>query len=454
MKLELTREYINELRAIIEARDERSALAMMDELHPADIAEIYEELSIDEAKYLYMILDPEIASDVLVELEEDDRERFLKVLPAKEIASQFIHNMDSDNAADVIADLDETTKQEVLQHLKDIEQAGDIVDLLSYDENTAGGLMAKELIKVNENWNLTTCLREMRKQAEEVDEIFFIYVVDDDNILKGVVSMKAMLIASGSTLVGDIYDKEARFVRTDTPSEEVAQIMEKYDLVVLPVLDNIGRLMGRITIDDVVDVIRDEAEKDYQMASGISSDVETTDSAIRLSRARLPWLIIGLIGGVLVAGLISRFEADIKLNPEMAFFIPLIAAMAGNVGIQSSAIIVQGLASNSLGLESTGRKLVKEFMVAIMNGLILSALLLGYNLLLQEGLALTYTVSISLFVVIIFAAFFGTLIPLLLNRLKLDPALATGPFITTTNDIMGLFIYFLMGRILYDVFMV
>lgn len=314
--------------------------------------------------------------------------------------------------------------------------------------------MAKELIKVNENWNLTTCLREMRKQAEEVDEIFFIYVVDDDNILKGVVSMKAMLIASGSTLVGDIYDKEARFVRTDTPSEEVAQIMEKYDLVVLPVLDNIGRLMGRITIDDVVDVIRDEAEKDYQMASGISSDVETTDSAIRLSRARLPWLIIGLIGGVLVAGLISRFEADIKLNPEMAFFIPLIAAMAGNVGIQSSAIIVQGLASNSLGLESTGRKLVKEFMVAIMNGLILSALLLGYNLLLQEGLALTYTVSVSLFVVIIFAAFFGTLIPLLLNRLKLDPALATGPFITTTNDIMGLFIYFLMGRILYDVFMV
>ena len=454
MKLELTREYINELRAIIEARDERSALAMMDELHPADIAEIYEELSIDEAKYLYMILDPEIASDVLVELEEDDRERFLKVLPAKEIASQFIHNMDSDDAADVIADLDETTKQEVLQHLKDIEQAGDIVDLLSYDENTAGGLMAKELIKVNENWNLTTCLREMRKQAEEVDEIFFIYVVDDDNILKGVVSMKAMLIASGSTLVGDIYDKEARFVRTDTPSEEVAQIMEKYDLVVLPVLDNIGRLMGRITIDDVVDVIRDEAEKDYQMASGISSDVETTDSAIRLSRARLPWLIIGLIGGVLVAGLISRFEADIKLNPEMAFFIPLIAAMAGNVGIQSSAIIVQGLASNSLGLESTGRKLVKEFMVAIMNGLILSALLLGYNLLLKEGLALTYTVSISLFVVIIFAAFFGTLIPLLLNRLKLDPALATGPFITTTNDIMGLFIYFLMGRILYDVFMV
>ncbi len=454
MKLELTREYISELRAIIEARDEKAALAMMNELHPADIAEIYEELNLDEAKYLYMILDPEVASDVLVELEEDDRERFLRELPAEEIASQFIHNMDSDDAADVMADLDEPVKQEVLKHLKDIEQAGDIVDLLSYDENTAGGLMAKELIKVNEYWTLTTCLKEMRKQAEEVDELYYIYVVNDDNLFRGIVSLKVMIMATGSTIIKDIYEKDVRTVRTDTPSDEVARIMEKYDLVVLPVVDSIGRLLGRITIDDIVDVIRDEAEKDYQMASGISSDVETTDSPLRLSRARLPWLIIGLIGGVLVAALISNFEGDIKLNPEMAFFIPLIAAMAGNVGIQSSAIIVQGLASNSLGLESTFRKLVKEFLVALMNGIILSVLLFAYNLVMKEGLALTYTVSISLFVVIIFAAIFGTLIPLILNNLKLDPALATGPFITTTNDIMGLFVYFLMGRILYDVFLV
>lgn len=454
MKLELTREYISELRAIIAARDDKAALAMIDDLHPADIAEIYEELTIEEAKYLYMILDPELASDVLVELEEDDREQFLKALPAEEIASQFIHHMDSDDAADVIANLDDMLKQEVLKQITDIDQAGDIVDLLSYDENSAGGLMAKELMKVNENWSLTTCLREMRKQAEEVEDLFYIYVVNDDNVLTGIVSLKAMLIASGSTIIKDIYEKEVLFVRTDTSSEEVAQIMEKYDLVALPVVDSIGRLLGRITIDDIVDVIRDEAEKDYQMASGISSDVETTDSPLRLSRARLPWLIIGLIGGVLVAALISQFEGDIKLNPEMAFFIPLIAAMAGNVGIQSSAIIVQGLASNSLGLESTFKKLLKEFFVALMNGLILSLLLLGYNLIRGQGQALTYTVSISLFVVIIFAAIFGTLIPLLLDKVKLDPALATGPFITTTNDIMGLFIYFLMGRILYDVFSV
>jgi magnesium transporter len=305
---------------------------------------------------------------------------------------------------------------------------------------------------VNENWGVATCIREMRKQAEDLDEIYYIYVVSDENVLLGILSLKALLLASASTRIKDIFAAEVRSVQTDTPSEEVAQIMEKYDLIVLPVTDSIGRLMGRITIDDVVDVIRDEAERDYQLASGITTDVETTDSPARMSRARLPWLIIGLLGGIVVAAVIGRFEEDIQINPEMAFFIPLIAAMAGNVGIQSSAIIVQGIASNSLGLESTYRKLGKELIVALMNGIILSGLLFLYNFFISHNLALTFTVSTSLFVVIIFAALFGTMIPLLLNRMKIDPALATGPFITTMNDIMGLFIYFLMGRILYEVF--
>jgi len=452
MSKELTREYINELKSILDQRNDSEALAKLDQLHPADIAEIYENLSLEEATYLYLLLDPEKASDVLVELEEDERETFLKALPSEVIASQFIDHMESDDAADVIGDLEEEKKQEVLLHIDDVEQAGDIVDLLSYDEDSAGGLMAKELIRVNENWGVATCIREMRKQAEDLDEIYYIYVVSDENVLLGILSLKALLLATASTRVKDIYDAEVRSVQTDTDSEEVAQIMEKYDLIVLPVIDSIGRLMGRITIDDVVDVIRDEAEKDYQLASGITADVETTDSPARLSRARLPWLIIGLLGGIVVAAVIGRFEHDIQINPEMAFFIPLIAAMAGNVGIQSSAIIVQGIASNSLGLESTYRKLGKELVVSLMNGLILSGLLFLYNYFISHNLALTFTVSTSLFVVIIFAALFGTLIPLVLDRMKIDPALATGPFITTMNDIMGLFIYFLMGRILYSVF--
>ena len=452
MSRELTREYISELRQIIEARNDQAAIEKLEQLHPADIAEIYENISLEEATYLFLLLDPHKASDVLVELEEDDREKFLEILPSEVIASQFIGHMESDDAADVIGDLAEDKKQEVLLHIDDVEQAGDIVDLLSYDEDTAGGLMAKELIRVNENWGVATCIREMRKQAKDLDEIYYIYVVSDENVLLGILSLKALLLASASTRVKDIYEAEVRSVQTDTDSEEVAQIMEKYDLIVLPVTDSIGRLMGRITIDDVVDVIRDEAEKDYQLASGITADVETTDSPARLSRARLPWLIIGLVGGIVVAAVIGKFEEDIQINPEMAFFIPLIAAMAGNVGIQSSAIIVQGIASNSLGLESTYRKLGKELVVSLFNGFILSGLLFLYNFFISKNLALTFTVSSSLFVVIIFAALFGTLIPLLLHRMKIDPALATGPFITTMNDIMGLFIYFLMGRVLYAVF--
>jgi magnesium transporter len=291
----------------------------------------------------------------------------------------------------------------------------------------------------------------MRKQAEDLDEIYYIYVVNDENVLLGILSLKSLLLANANNRVKDLYDHEVRSVQTGMPSEEVAQIMEKYDLIVLPVVDSMGRLMGRITIDDVVDVIRDEAERDYQLASGITTDVETTDSPGRLSRARLPWLVIGLLGGIFTAGVISRFEGDIQINPEMAFFIPLIGAMAGNVGIQSSAIIVQGIASNSLGLESTGRKLIKELLVALMNGMIISSLLFTYNFLFSDSLALTFTVSSALFIVIIFAALFGTLIPLLLNKLRIDPALATGPFITTMNDIMGLVIYFSIGRMLYGV---
>jgi len=452
MNFELTKEYVERLREVIEARDEKTAVTMMEDLHAADIAEIYTELSIEEAKFLYLLLEGEKAADVLAELEEDDREKFLRVLPSSIIAERFIHDMDSDDAADVIADLSDDKKEEVLQYIKDVEQAGDIVDLLSYDENTAGGLMAKEMITVNENWSILNTLKEMRKQAEEVDEVFYVYVVDDDRILKGTLSLKKLVLAKPNQKITGLYNSDVISVRTDASSEEVASIMKKYDLVVLPVIDSIGRLMGRITIDDVVDVMREEADRDYQMASGISEDVETTDSAWVLTRARLPWLLIGLFGGVIVALVLGQFESDLSENAQLAVFIPLIAAMAGNVGIQSSAIVVQSIANNTLGLEKTIFKIFKEFTVGLVNGLILGAILFIYNLAVNDSFALTLSVSLSLFVVIIFAAVFGTLIPLLLNKMKFDPALATGPFITTMNDIMGLFIYFIISRMLFAIF--
>jgi len=450
--IDISREFVDELRQAIKDNDEKKALRLIGDFHIADIAELYSEISIEEARYLYLLLDGERASDVLAELDQDDRQRFLEVLPGEVIAQKFIDYMDSDDAADVIGDLSEEKKQEILLHLEDLEQAGDIVDLLGYDENSAGGLMAKEMITVNENWTILTCLKEMAKQADEVDEVYYMYVIDNDNILKGIVSLKKMLLSNNATRIKSIIEDEIISVNTSAQAEDVAQIMGKYDLVAIPVVDSIGRLVGRITIDDIVDVIREEAGRDYQMASGLTDEVEPRDKVMHITRVRLPWLIIGLIGGVLGALVLGKFEGELKLYPEMALFIPLIAAMGGNVGIQSSAIIVQGLANKSLIEESTLRRLSKEFLVALFNGLILSALIFIYNFFVSDSFALTLTVSAALLSVIVFAALFGTFIPLILDRMKIDPALATGPFITTVNDIFGLLIYMLIGRALYGVF--
>lgn len=451
---ELTREYVEQLRTLIEQKNESALNEILEELHPADIAEIYEELSLEEAKFLYFLLDDDTAADVLIELEESDRIRFLKALPSEVIARRFINKMDSDDAADVLAELDEDRQKEVLSYLEDIRMAGDIVDLLNYDENTAGGLMAKELIKVKESWSIITCLRSMRRQAEDVDEVYYVYVVDNDGVLKGTLSLKKMLLSPTDALVKDIYFPDVISVSVDVPSEDVANIMEKYDLVVLPVVDGIGRLVGRITIDDVVDVMREEAEKDYQLASGITDDVEASDSVWRLTRARIPWLFIGLVGGLFGSRVIGLFEGNIASYPQMAFFMPLIGAMGGNVGIQSSAIVVQSLASGGIGLESNFRKLVKELSVALLNASALSGLVFLYNFAIGSSQALTLTVAAAMFSVVVFASLFGTFLPLLLHRLKIDPAVATGPFITTLNDISGMFVYLTLGAYFFKVFVI
>ena len=452
MQFELTKEYIDQLQAHIEAKNEVAVHEMVKDLHPADIAEIYDELDIEQAKFIQVMLDGEKAADVIIELEEEDRERFLEALPSEVIAKQLIDKMDSDDAADLISELSEQKQEEVISHIEDLEQAGDIVDLLNYDEDTAGGLMAKELITVNENWNIMTCLKEMRKQAENIDEVYYVYVVDDNNVLKGTLSLKRLLLTQTNRKISNIINTDVISVKTDTPSEEVANIMDKYDLVALPVVDALNRLVGRITIDDVVDVIREEAERDYQLMSGITQDVESTDSAWVLTRARIPWLFIGLFGGIIGALVIGNYETDLGVYPQMAFFIPLIAAMGGNVGVQSSSIIVQALANNSMGFESIGRKLFKELGVAAINGIILSTVIFAYNFFFSESFALTVTVSTALFSVIIFASMFGTFVPMFLDRMKIDPALATGPFITTVNDIMGLFIYLMIGRAFFALF--
>ena len=444
-RIEINSAYIEQIASLIEANNSAELSLIIADLHIADIAEIIDDLSIDNAHFLFDLIEEEKSAPVLVELEDDTLEEILSDLTAKEIAEEVIDNLESDDAADVIGKLPQNKKEEVLALIEDIERASDINDLLTYPEDTAGGLMAKELIKVNENWTTIQCLKEMRKQAEDLKEVYTIYVVDDNDKLLGILSLRKLLLIEKATAIKDIIFTDIISVKATEDDEHVANIMSKYDLIALPVVDDLNRLIGRITIDDVMDVAKDEAEKDYQMASGISEDVESSDTAWELTRARLPWLLIGMIGGLLGAKVIGIFDLSGD-NFELAFFIPLIAAMGGNVGVQSAAIVVQGLANDSLKMENIFQKLVKELGVGLLNGIICSIIILGAAFSLGYSLALSLTVSISLFAVIVFAAVFGTFIPLTLEKYNIDPALATGPFITTVNDVLGLFIYFMIGQ--------
>ncbi len=450
MQFELTSTYLDELREHIAAKDSSFIQKQLNELYPPDIAQILNQLKSEEAAYVYELLDDETGPEVLLELDDDKREELLATFSTKEIAEQ-LDNMDSDDAADLIAELPQNLQTEVLSQIEDIEQASDIAELINYEEGTAGSLMAKELVSVYSFETVSACIEEIRKQTDNVDVMYAVYVVDNHDKLIGMLSLKKLILSHPLARIEEIYDPDVQFVRTNTSTEDVAAIMQKYDLVVLPVVDQLGRLVGRITIDDVVDVIKEAAEESIQRMSGISDDVDTNDKLWRLSRARIPWLLVGMCGGILGSRIIGTYEEHIKIHPEMAFFIPLIGAMGGNVGVQSSAIIVQALANNSLINDRIAPKLLKELGVGLINGLICSLLIMGYAFLIEDW-KLSATVSLALFTVILCASFLGTFVPLTMNRFKINPALATGPFVTTLNDIIGISIYFLMGRILYGVF--
>ena len=447
MSFEITAKYIDEIQQLIADGKDDAILMLLEEVHYADIAEIIEDLTIDEGIYLIKLLDSDVTADVITELDEDTREKILGGLSSKEIAEE-ISELDTDDAADIIAELTDKQQEEVISHIEDEEHANDIRDLLRYDENSAGGLMAKELIKVNENWNVLTCVKEMRAQAEEVSRVHSIYVVDDHDILKGRLSLKDLLTTSTRTAIKDVFIKKVDFVHVDDKAEDVARIMQKYDLEAIPVVDKAGRLVGRITIDDIVDVIKEEAERDYQMAAGISQDVEADDTIWELTKARLPWLILALFGGFVSVSILGGFSTAMVKYKELFFFTPLIAAMAGNVGVQSSAIILQGLANDSLR-GSWWKRLIKEVSLSLLNGLVLAALLMTAGMFfLGFDIKVGLTVAISLVSVIVIASIIGTFVPIILDKRGIDPALATGPFITTSNDIFGILIYFLIAKVI------
>ena len=442
----LSEELLDQINSDIVAQNNNALQTLVKEYHYADLAEIFEALQIDQAVYLFKLIDSEKSADMLPELDEDVRESILDALSSEEIAIE-IEELDTDDAVDIIAELSDEVRTEVINQISDTEHADDIRELLTYDENSAGGLMAKELVCVNQNWTVTRCVREMRIQAQEVTRVHSIYVVDNENILLGRLSLKDLLTANEKSKIKSVYIPKVDYVAIDVDGEEVAKIMSKYDLEAIPVVNEQKQLVGRITIDDILDLIKDEAEKDYQLAAGISSDVEADDSIFQHTKARLPWLILGLVGGLGSVFILEGFEGFMNHPSHKAlfFFTPLIAAMAGNVGVQSSAIIVQGLA-NDVVKGSLLNRLFKEVGLGLINGGALALLVILFGVATQQSTDVSLTIALSMLCVIIVSALIGTFVPIVLNRNGIDPAIATGPFITTSNDIFGIFLFFYIAK--------
>lgn len=445
IQFQLTEELIEKVEHLVEIQDDKQLQNLLNEFHYADIAEILDEVNLEEAIYVIKLLDSDTTSDVLMEMDEDDREKVLSKLSAKEIAEE-VEELDSDDAADIISELPEQRQQNVISQIEDEEHAAEIQELLAYDEDSAGGLMAKELVKVYETWTVAGCLRRIKGQAEEVTRVHSIYVVDKNEKLVGRLSLKDLIVTKNEVKIADIC-KSVDSVNVNDDGEEVAKVMQKYDLEAIPVVDDEFTLLGRITIDDMVDFIKEEAEKDYQLAAGITKEVEADDSVWELTKARLPWLILGLFGGLGSVFIMEGYEEALNNYRELFFFTPLIAAMAGNVGVQSSAIIVQGLA-NDVVKGSLINRLLKEVGLGLINGIALGLLVILFGFITKMEIAFSFTVAISMLCVIIVAALIGTFVPIILDKRGIDPAIATGPFITTSNDIFGIFLFFYIAKII------
>ncbi len=445
IQFQLTDELIEKVEQLIELQDDKQLQNLFNEFHYADIAEILDEINLEQAIYVIKLLDSDTTSDVLMELDDDDREKILSNLTAKEIAEE-VEELDTDDAADIIAELPEERQERVIDQIEDEEHKSEIQELLTYEEDSAGGLMAKELVKVYETWTVAGCLRRIKGQAQDVTRVHSVYVVDKNEKLVGRLSLKDLIITKNEARISDIC-KSVDFVHVDDHGEEVAKVMQKYDLDAIPVVDDNQTLLGRITIDDIVDFIKEEAEKDYQLAAGISQDVEADDSIWELTKARLPWLVLGLFGGLGSVFIMEGYEEALNNYKELFFFTPLIAAMAGNVGVQSSAIIVQGLA-NDIVKGSLFKRLLKEVGLTLINGIVLGLLVILFGYITKMDIDFSLTVAISMLCVIIVAALIGTFVPIILDKRGIDPAIATGPFITTSNDIFGIFLFFYIAKII------
>ncbi len=449
MEFELSQDFLDRFVAYIEAKNVSAIEQIADDLYPADLAVILAELEYEQAEWVLNCFEKSLSAKIISISETEVRSKILERMKPETIAP-LVSEMYSDDAADVLNELKVAFREKIIA-LLDTEMAAHVVDLLKYDSDCAGGLMAKELVKANINWTTQECIEAFREQAKDIAKIYAVYVVDDHDTLWGRISLSNVILAKPETKIAEIYTDEVIYAHVHDHAEDVANQMQKYDLVSIPVVNAQMKLLGRITIDDVVDVITEQADTDLKAIAGISENVEEDDTIWKLSWARLPWLLVGMMGGLMGAQFLGQFETELLLVPAMAFFIPLITATGGNVGIQSSTIVVQSLAEGGGIQQSVWLRLVKVFGVALINGIVIATVVFGFNLFFIKKTDLALVVSTALFAVVILASIMGTITPLVLNRLGINPALASGPFITTANDLLGLAVYFMVAKLLYGV---
>lgn len=457
---ELDESIVQQVELRLEEDNLEAAVKLILDLHPADIARLVTGLGREQALAMILQLPTIQGANVLAELDELFCADVLSEISTDRI-TKLLNELESDDAVDVLGNLDDTVRQRVLRVLEDREA---VQDLLQYDEETAGGIMAVEVVAVLADWTVDQATEEVRRMAEESQNMYVVFVTNHSKTLQGFVTIRRLLLSPSHALISDIMRTDIRSVTTDVDQEEVVLIMERYNLVSLAVVDDSQHLVGHVTFDDAIDVIREEAEEDYQRLSGITGDADPTDSILRITRGRLPWLSLGMLGAIFAGSVIGVYEENIQRASVLAAFIPVVMAMAGNAGIQSSAIIVQGLASGEVWSANMLRRIGKEITVAVTNGLALATIMVvgvwilfewmagnWTSLMIQapEPLRLSITAGLSVFLVIIIAAVIGTTVPLVLDRLGIDPALATGPFITTSNDIIGLLVFFVLAAIFY-----
>ncbi len=447
---------VDDIESLLDAGQKAMVLNLAADLHRSDMAILISHLPFDQAQKLFEWLPVEQGAEVLPELDSALRTALLEQENTERVAA-LLDKLETDDAADVVGELSDEKVQTILPQLEDEEH---VRELLNYHEESAGGLMERRYVSVLSHWTVSEVTEEVRRLAEHIEHIYVVYVVDEDGKLEGFITLKKLLLAAAHRRVSEIMKTEVVSVHVSVDQEEVARVMERYDLIALPVIDDAGVLIGRITIDDIVDVIREEAEEDIQLMSGVTGGEDPTDSVLSITRGRLPWLLVGLIGSGLSGFVIGGFEHALNQAVILASFIPIMMATAGNVGIQSSAIIVQGLASGEVWNTDIYSRLAKETAVALINGLalalvlamgisILPMLLSGVHEIIEKPGLLALTAGLSLLAVIVISTTIGTTVPLLLHRSGIDPAIATGPFITTSNDIIGLTVYFLMATFLY-----